>query len=68
MNEVRKQTQWLVTNGENKDDKRVFIIRSKEPIHMHEAEACLNRWTRENLTYPSSVPEKIEIDYEKWRP
>jgi len=49
------------------DDKRVFIVRSKTPIDYRQVQDCMNRWKEKNLTYPTSQPTTIELDYETWQ-
>jgi hypothetical protein len=66
MREEPRKTEWRVPS-EMPNDRRVFIVRSKKPIHWTEVEYCMNRWKEKNLTYPTPEPTTIEIDYETWQ-
>ncbi len=63
---MERRTEWVVPSA-MEDDKRVFIVRSKTPIDYRQVQDCMNRWKEKNLTYPTSQPTTIELDYETWQ-
>jgi hypothetical protein len=63
---MERKTKWIVSSA-MPGDKRVFIVRSKTPIDYRQVQNCMNQWKETNLTYPTSRPTTIELDYETWQ-